>query len=68
MKKRYLKNSAIQQMFIPQYEQLTLAKIGAFASQQADIMDYLPDEPDLKKVPKSWIVSVCAAVIGDPFR
>ena len=29
---------------------------------------YLPDEPDLSHVPKQWIVNVCAAVIGEPFK
>ena len=29
---------------------------------------YLPDDPDLRKVPKQWIVNVCAAVVGQPFK
>ena len=29
---------------------------------------YLPDEPDLTKVPKQWIMNVCAAVIGSDFK
>ena len=53
---------------MPGYENLTLKHIGDFAMKQPDILDYLPDQPDLKKVPKQWIVNVCAAVIGAPFR
>ena len=29
---------------------------------------YFPDEEDLPKIPKQWIVNVCAAVIGEPFK
>ena len=28
----------------------------------------MPDDIDLPKVPKQWIVNVCAAVIGEPFK
>ena len=39
-----------------------------FASQQSRIDQYLPDQPDIQKVPKQWIVNVCAAVIGADFK
>ena len=29
---------------------------------------YLPDDPDLPKTPKQWIINVCVAVIGKPFK
>ena len=55
-------------MFVPQYENLTLKHIGEFAHRQSDISNYMPDDPDLLKTPKQWIVNVCAVVIGQPFR
>ena len=39
-----------------------------FVAGQPDIEHYLPDEPDLAKVPKQWIINVCAAVIGQDFK
>ena len=66
--KRHLKNKDIQTIWVPAYENLTLAKIGEFARQQPDIGSYFPDQPDLSKVPRQWIVNVMAAVIGTPFR
>ena len=39
-----------------------------FISDLPVIENYLPDDPDLEKVPKSWLVSVCAAVLGDTFK
>ena len=66
--KRHLTNDQIQTIYVPGYENLTLKHIGAFAMQQPYIMDYMPDECDLKKVPKQWIVNVCAAVLGNEFK
>ena len=28
----------------------------------------MPDDPDLPKTPKQWIINVCAVVIGDSFN
>ena len=39
-----------------------------FISDKSQIDLYLPDEPDLPKVPKQWIMNVCAAVIGADFK
>ena len=40
----------------------------SFVKQKPRIESYLPDEPDLPKVPKQWIVNVCAAVLGEVFK
>ena len=29
---------------------------------------YLPDDIDLEKAPKQWLIDVCTAVIGQPFK
>ena len=39
-----------------------------FVDTQPGAEHYLPDEPDLAKVPKQWIVNICAAVIGADFK
>ena len=67
-KKAYLKNKQVVTLHVPQYKGLSLEKIMAFACQQQGLEKYLPDAPDLPKVPKQWIVNVCAAVLGDDFR
>jgi hypothetical protein len=67
-KKLRLKNDAIKTLHVPQYKNLTLNHIMDFASNHPKVFDYLPDEPDLPKIPKQWIVDVCAAVIGAEFR
>ena len=67
-RKAYLHNDAVKVINVPQYKNLTLDHVMAFISNKPQIVDYLPDEPDLPKVPKQWIVNVCAAVLGDNAR
>ena len=67
-RKRKLENSEVQTVHVPQYKNLTLEKIFEFIADKPLIDQYLPDPPDLAKTPKAWVVNVCAAVIGQPFR
>ena len=67
-KKRHVKNDVVQSIFVPQYELLTIEKILNFAGQDPNLQHYLPDGPDIKKIPKQWMYDFCAAVIGQPFR
>ena len=53
---------------MPQYKSLSIEKILGYVSTKGRIDLYLPDEPDLPKVPKQWIVNVCAAVLGEDFK
>ena len=45
-----------------------MEKILAFATEQPRLEHFLPDDIDLPKVPKQWVVNVCAAVLGDAFK
>ena len=67
-KKAYLHNDQVKSIHIPQYKNLSLEKILSYAFTKPNIDDYLPDEMDLPKVPKQWIVNICAAVIGSDFK
>ena len=67
-RKAYLHNDAVKVIFVPQYKNLTLEKVLAFVGQHPQIDLYLPDAPDLPKVPKQWIMNVCAAVVGQDFK
>ena len=37
-------------------------------AEKPNVHDFLPDDIDLPKVPKQWLVNVCAVVLGDEFR
>ena len=67
-KKAYLRNEDIKTIYVPQYEGLYLRDIAEFCEQHPNIANYMPDEPDLPKTPKQWIINVCAAVLGQPFK
>ena len=67
-KKRHLKNDCIQHFHVPMYKNLSLEKIMVFISNYPNVADYLPDEIDLAKTPKQWLVNVIAAVLGTPFK
>ena len=67
-KKRHLKNDQIQHFHVPQYKSLTVEKILEFISDIPNIESFLPDDQDLAKTPKQWIINVCAAVINQPFK
>ena len=53
---------------MPQYKSLTVEKILEFISDFPDIESFLPDDQDLAKTPKQWIINVCAAVVNEPFK
>ena len=65
-KKGYIRNDQVQTLFVPQYNNLSLERILNFVGD--NISDFLPDDLDLPKVPKQWIVNVCAVVLGNEFR
>ena len=67
-KKAYVKVDAVKTLHVPQYKNMSLEKILEFAATKPQIEHYLPDAPDLPKVPKQWIVNICAAVIGEDFK
>ena len=67
-KKACLTNDHVKSLHVPQYKNLSLENILDYVSNRGRIDLYLPDQPDLRKVPKQWIVNVCAAVLGEDFK
>ena len=53
---------------MPQYKNLSIERILEFVSEKPNISNFLPDDIDLEKVPKQWIVNVCAVVLGSEFK
>ena len=67
-RKAYLRNDDVKTLHVPQYKNLSIEKMMAFIARKGLVDLYLPDELDLPKIPKQWIVNVCAAVLGDSFK
>ena len=57
-------NPDIQTLFLPQYKNLSVERIMEFISDYGEIDHYLPDELDMAKIPKYWLVNVCVTIIG----
>ena len=51
-KKAYLTVDEVKSLHVPQYKSLSLERIFEYMISKGRIDMYLPDEPDLRKVPK----------------
>ena len=67
-RKAYVPNNEVKTLYVPHYKNLSLEKIFKYVDTQPQVGPYLPDQADIPKIPKQWIVNVCAAVIGQPFK
>lgn len=50
------------------YTGLTVEAILEFGRQTASVGLHLPDERDISRLPRQWIVNVVYSLVGDPFR
>ena len=55
-------------MYVPQYENLSIERILATARKNPRISDYLPEDRDMHKVPRQWLINVAYTVLGAPFK
>ena len=53
---------------VPQYKNLSVEKILEYAADKPIVTMYLPDDIDLPKVPKQWLVNIFAVVLGNSFK
>ena len=51
-RKKAIKNADLCYLYAPQYEELTSAKIIAFAMERGGVVDYLPAEKDIPALPR----------------
>ena len=51
-RKAFVHIDDVKTIYVPQYKNLSVEKILAFATDQPRLEHYLPDDPDLAKVPK----------------
>jgi hypothetical protein len=55
-------------MFCPQYESLSIERILEKAGDWPDVWQYLPDERDMHRLPRQWLINVIYTVVGKPFQ
>ena len=53
---------------VPQYEGLSIETILEKGEENPQVAKYLPDERDLPRLPRSFIVNVTYTLLGDSFK
>ena len=67
-RKAYIHNDKVKTLHVPQYKNLSIEKILEFVIDKPYMFMYFPDEIDMPKVPKQWLVNAIAAVLGEQFK
>lgn len=67
-KKKYIKCDQVKYMFVPQYESLSIERILEKAQQWLEVWNYLPDERDIHRLPRQWLINVIFTLVGEPFQ
>ena len=49
------------------YENLSIERILETARKNPQVPYYLPDDRDMHKVPRQWLINVVYTIIGKPF-
>jgi hypothetical protein len=62
-----LKAKNVAKVYVPHYEGLTVKDIMNFVGENIQVKDHLPDGKELDKIPRSFIITTVATIIGDSF-
>ena len=64
--KKFVSCDRVRYLNVPQYEELSLAKIYDFLSDYPDFNRYMPEtEQEVKKLPRGFIINVGATIVGE---
>ena len=55
-------------LYCPQYESLSISRILEQARKTPEINAFLPEDRDMHKVPRQWLINVAYTILGDPLR
>ena len=62
-----IKCDQVKVLYVPQYERLNIERILNKIREYPEVNEYLPDDRDMHKVPRQWLINVAYTVIGEPF-
>ena len=63
-----VKCSDVKVMFVPQFESLSVELMFQKAREWEKVWEYLPEERDLHRLPRNWVVSLLYTIVGAPFE
>ena len=66
-KKKYIKDHQCRHLQVPQYKSLKVQFLYDFIGQYPETFPYYPDESEIHKLPKQWIVNVAYSILGSTF-
>ena len=66
-KKLFLKSDEVKFLACPMYEGLSIQDILEKVGNSQAVVKHLPDERDIHKVPRQWIINVSYALLGPEF-
>ena len=66
-KKKVIKSTAIKHLQVPQYEGLQIKHLLEQAKMSQEILDRLPCEKEIKKLPKQYIINIIYTIVGQQF-
>ena len=62
-----IKCDDVKVLYVPQYENLSIERLLETARKNPQVPYYLPDDRDMHKVPRQWLINVAYTIIGKPF-
>ena len=62
-----LKADRVRQLHVPMYKGLTIDNILAEGKKRPQVSSYLPDDKDIHRLPRQWLVNVIYTLVGDDF-
>ena len=63
-----LKNENAKHLPVPQYEGLGTADILDWCGDHPIVLEYLPDEREIRKIPKQWLINLVYSLVGNDFK
>ena len=54
-------------LYVPQYENLSISHILEQARKTPTVSNYLPEDRDMHKVPRQWLINVAYTLVGNAF-
>ena len=63
-----IKSENAKHLHVPMYKNLNVNAILDYGSMVEQVSQYMPDERDIPKLPRQWIINVIYSLAGDDFR
>ena len=67
-RKKWIHTDNVRTVNVPYFRNLTVEAILEFIQENPEPLAYLPDSPDLEKIPRKFLIDVCAVTLGETFK